>query len=86
MNRTFFNRQRSMEVQMNQEIVEFELAEDVKELILKNPDVTYSDDTIKEIILEAKSYDILKTVKTIDSPINLKSVQIVDDEFVNKEL
>ena len=71
---------------MNQEIVEFELAEDVKELILKNPDVTYSDDAIKEIILEAKSYDILKTVKTIDSPINLKSVQIVDDEFVNKEL
>ena len=74
-----------MEAQMNQEIVEFELAEDVKELISKNPDVIYSDST-KKTILDAKSYDILKTVKTIDSPINLKSVQIVDDEFVKKEL
>ena len=71
---------------MNEEIVEFELAEDVRELILKNPDVTYSDPSIKETILKAKSYDIFKTVKTIDSSINIESVQIVDDNFVFVEL
>ena len=66
--------------------MEFELVEDVQALVKNNPDVEFSDDSVKSAILKANSYDLFKTVKAIDSSIVIKSVQIVDDEFVEREL
>ena len=36
--------------------MEFELAEDVRELIENNPDVKFSDESIKSAVLKANSW------------------------------
>ena len=68
------------------QIVEFELAEDVKEFINHNDDIDYADDSIKGIIQNSNNSDLLKVVKTISSPTTFISVNVVDDDFVNREL
>ena len=73
---------------MTKQIIEFELAEDVQDFIAKNDDVGYLDNNfaLKEKIEDANPSDLLKVVKTIDSPTTIVSVDYVDDEFLENEL
>lgn len=66
---------------MTEQILEFELAEDVQDFIALNPDVTYSDAAIKATITQAEPSSLLKVQKTIDSPTNFVCVVVADDEF-----
>ncbi|HCE30756.1 TPA: hypothetical protein DEQ89_01950 [Candidatus Daviesbacteria bacterium] len=70
---------------MSGKIIEFELAGDVQEFVKQNFDVDYKDPSIKETIKNAKDLDILKVVKTIDSPTTFISVDLVDEEFIEKK-
>lgn len=66
---------------MTEQIIEFELAEDVQEFIVLNPDVTYEEPSIKNLIQQADPSALLKVEKTIDSPTKFVSVIIADDAF-----
>lgn len=71
---------------MTEKVIEFELAEDVQEFIVTNPDVDYVDSALKKKIEDANVSDLLKVVKTIESPTTFISVDIVDEKFAEKEL
>ncbi|MBI5635584.1 hypothetical protein HY993_01325 [Candidatus Micrarchaeota archaeon] len=66
---------------MSKTIVEFELAEDLKELIAYNPDVQVSP-TLKNEIIHFPNMAVIKTEKTIASPLQIISATLVDDQFV----
>ena len=69
-----------------EQIVEFELAEDVQEFIAENTDVDYSDNKYKQIILQANRNDLLKVVKIIDSPTKIINVEVVNDKFIEEQI
>ena len=71
---------------MSQEIMDFELAEDVQEFVKTNFDIEFKKPDIEKKIFDSKKSDLLKVVKTIDSPTTFISVDKVDDEFVLKKL
>ena len=66
--------------------MDFELAEDVQEFISSNLEVEYSDIALKTLIIESNPNELLKVVKTIDSPTKFISVEVVNDAFLDKSL
>ena len=71
---------------MSGTIMDFELAEDVQEFISSNLEVEYSDIALKTLIIESNPNELLKVVKTIDSPTKFISVEVVNDAFLDKSL
>jgi hypothetical protein len=66
--------------------VEYELAEDVKEFIAKNQDVTFQDQSLKERIDASDDTSLLKVTKTIGSPIKIVEVEEATVELIEREL
>lgn len=64
--------------------VEYELAEDVKQLIAENKSIQFSDPKVKEKIQNFDDLVVLKVTKQIDSPIKIMAVEAVDEDFISK--
>ena len=62
---------------MDEQIIDYELAEDTKELLNGNPDVQFQSPNIKKQIYDFDNSILLKVVKTINSPITIISVEEV---------
>ncbi len=66
---------------MVQKIIAFELAGDTQELILENGEVYYSENGLKDKIMDFDPNKLLKVVKTIESPTKIISVEEVGEDF-----
>jgi hypothetical protein len=64
-----------------QEITDVDLAEDVKELLAKNPDVHLAD-ALKKIILEAKDDDLLMTTSNYEHGIEITKVVVLTPAII----
>jgi hypothetical protein len=66
-------------------VCDVDMAEDVKELLAKNPDVHLAD-ALKKKILDANDDDLLITTTSFDHGIEIVAVEIVTPEMIMKEL
>ena len=72
---------------MTNVIYDVDLASDMKSFILNNSDdVSFDSPTLKKNIIDSNDDDLLRVGKTIDSPIRIVSVDIVDATFFKKNL
>ena len=65
------------------EVKETYLAEDAKEFLALNRDVTCADTWIHEKILDSKDDDILLLTLSIGGPVRVNDVVVVDEEYFN---
>ena len=66
-------------------VVDVDLAEDIKELLAKNPDVHLAD-ALKKKILEAEDDDLLMTTTNFEHGIEITAVELVTPELIAKGL
>jgi hypothetical protein len=64
---------------MTQQIIEFELAEDTKDLLNNNDDV-FCEEKLKKQIYGIDDNALLKVVKTIESPLKILSADVITQE------
>jgi len=67
------------------QIIDIDLAEDVKEFVSQNNEVQIEGD-LKQKINGADNDELLKITKYIGSPTKIVNVEIVDDVLIEKEL
>lgn len=72
---------------INNIIYDVDLAADIKAFVLNNlSDIKFNGDDVKNSILNADDKDLLRIGKTINSPIRIVSVDIVDSKFFKDHL
>lgn len=67
------------------DVIDVDLAEDVKELLAKNPDVHLAD-AWKKIILDAKDDDLLMTTSNFEHGIEITKVIVLTPEIIARSL
>jgi hypothetical protein len=63
-----------------------DFASDVKDFVSTSSDVSYQNESIKNLIFSSSNDQLLKVTKTIASPIKIISVEKVDEDFIEKNL
>jgi len=66
----------------NMAVVEYELAEDTKELLAKNGDATCQTPELAKKINDANDFVLLKVTKTINSPITIIAAEEMTEELI----
>ena len=79
------NHTEDVEVLKMKNVVDVDLAEDIKELLAKNPDVHLAD-ALKKKILDAKDDDLLMTTTNFEHGIEITAVELVTPELIAKGL
>ncbi len=68
-------------------IYDVDLANDVKAFVFLNlDDINFNNLDLRDVILKSKDDDLLRIGKTINSPITIVSVELVDADFFRKHL
>ncbi len=65
---------------------EIDIVENIQELITKNPDVEFPEKKLEDLVMNSKKGNILEITMSIGSPIKIINVEVVNEEFFEKNL
>ena len=71
---------------MSMIVVDIDLAFDVKNLIRNSDDITFSDNSFRDVINSSDDNALLRVAKSLDSPAKIVGVDVITKDFFIKNL
>jgi len=68
--------------QVGEDLIEVDFAQEFQDAIISSKVLTFTDDNLKNKILNAKKEQLIVVTSTINSPKIIKEVNYYDEEFV----
>jgi len=80
------NMEKSNSHQVGEDLIEVDFAQEFQDAIISSKVLTFTNDDLKNKILNAKKEQLIVVTSTINSPKIVKEVNYYDEEFVFESL